>query len=125
MKLAKLTDLRLHSALRKLSAMPMPLRVAFKLKGIQVKVDEELKKFEEVRRSAIEKFGKRDDKGELVTKENGSVDFEVEQLRAFAAELNDLGQMDVDLPSVNINDLGDKVELSTDELLLLDGLIVE
>lgn len=125
MKLARLTDTRLHAALRKLSAAPLPLRVAFKLKGVQARIDEELKKFEECRQSALDKFGKKDENGKLVTKADNSVEFEPEQLQAFAAELNDLGQTDVEIPSVKLDDLGAKLELSVDELLLLDGIVVE
>lgn len=125
MKLARLTDARFHQALRKLSAQPLPLRVAFKLKGIAAKVDVELKKFEECRQAALEKFGKRDAEGKILTKEDGSVEFEGEQLAAFAAELNDLGQLDVDIGSIKMEELGDKVELTVVELSVLDDLVVE
>lgn len=125
MKLARLTDSRLHAALRKLSAQPMPLRVAFKFKGIQAKIDEELKKFEACRQEALEKFGKKDEAGKLVTKVDNTVDFEPGQLQAFAVELNDLGQTDIEVASVSLAELGDKVELTTDEVALLDGILVE
>jgi len=125
MKLARLTDARFHAALRKLSAQPLPLRIAFKLKGVQVKVDEELKKFEECRQGALEKLGKKDADGKLMTKPDGAVEFEQDQLKLFAAELNDLGAMDVEIPSVKLDDLGTKIELSVDELSLLDGIVVE
>lgn len=125
MKLVRLTDARLHTALRKLSAMPVPLRIAFKLKGIQARVDEELKKFEQVRLDALDKFGKKDAEGKVIMKPDGHVEFEPEQLKAFAAELNELGQMNIDMPSVKADELGDKVELSADELSVLDGIIVD
>ena len=125
MKLARLTDARFHAALRKLSAQPMPLRVAFKLKGVTAKVDEELKKFEACRQDALEKFGKKNETGKLLTKDDGSVEFEPEQLQAFVAELNDLGRMDLEIPTVSLTDLGDKTELTVDDLVLLDGIIVE
>jgi hypothetical protein len=125
MKLARLTDARLHAVLRKLSAQPLPLRVAFKLKGITARVDTELKKFEECRQAALEKFGKKDAEGKIVTKSDGTVDFEPEMLQAFAAELNDAGQEEIDIGSLKLDDLGEKVELSVEELTLLDGVVVE
>lgn len=125
MKLARLTDARFHTALRKLSARPLPLRVAFKLKGITAQVDTELKKFEECRQVALEKYGKRDEEGKVVTREDGTVEFEPDQLKAFAAELNDLGQEEVSLGAVKLEELGDKLELSVEDLTLLDGVIVE
>lgn len=125
MKLARLTDSRFHVAIQKLSQQQMPLRVAFKLRGIQMKLDQELAKYEEIRQAALHKFGKRDAEGELVTKPDGSVDFEPEQLKAFAAELNDLGHTEIEVGTVQIDELGDKVQLSVNELSLLDGIIVE
>lgn len=125
MKLARLTDARFHAALAKLSAQPVPLRVAFKLKGVSAKVQEELKKFEECRQTALDKYGKKGEDGKLVTKADNTVEFEPEQLQAFAAELNDLGQTDLDIPSVKLDELGPKAELSTDEVALLEGILVE
>ena len=125
MKLARLTDARFHSALRKLTSASLPLRVAFKLKGIAAKVDVELKKFEECRQGALEKFGKRDAEGKIAIREDGTVEFEEDRLRAFATELNDLGQEEVDLGTIKMDELGDKVELTAEELSLLDDVIVE
>jgi len=125
MKLARLTDARFHNALRKLSAAPVPLRVAFKLKGIQAKVDQELKKFEECRQQALEKFGKKDAEGKVQTKPDGTVEFEPDQLKLFAAEFNDLGHTEVEIGFVKLEDVGDRVELSADELSLLDSVLVE
>lgn len=125
MKLARLTDARFHAALAKLSAQPVPLRVAFKLKGITAKVQEELKKFEECRQTALDKYGKKDADGKLVVKPDNSVDFEPEQLQAFAAELNDLGQTDLDVATVKLDELGAKAELSADEISLLSDIVLE
>lgn len=125
MKLARLTDSRFHAALRKLSAQPMPLRMAFKLKGITAAIDVELKKFEECRHCALETFGKKSEDGKVVTKPDGTVEFEPDQLREFASQLNELGQTDIEVGSVKMDELSDKVELSVDELGLLDGILVE
>lgn len=125
MKLARLTDARLHTVLRKLSAAPLPLRVAFKLKGISAKVDEEVKKFEAVRMEALEKAGKKDEAGKVVVKPDGNVDMDPDKLQEFVAQLNELGQTEVELPSLKVEDLGDKVQLSVDELNLLDGILAE
>ncbi len=125
MKLARLIDTRFHQALRKVSAQPLPLRVAFKLRGVIARVDVEHKKFEECRQAALEKHGKHGSDDKLLTKEDGSVEFESEQLSAFVAELNDLGELDIDLGVVKVSELGDKVELTVEELSFLDGLIVE
>jgi hypothetical protein len=125
MKLARLSDARMHAVLRKLSAAPLPLRIAFKLKGVQSRVDEELGKYEEVRKSALEKFGKKGEDGKVIIKPDGNVELEQDQLKEFVAQMNELGQTDVDIPSLKMDELGDRVQLSVDELNLLDGILVE
>ena len=125
MKLGKLTDTRLHAALRKLGAQPVPLRVAFKLKGVTAKIDEELKKFEECRQSALEKFGNKDAEGKLALNADNTVSFAEGKLQEFVAELNDLGQTDVELPTVTLAEVGDKAELTVEEVMLLDGILVQ
>lgn len=125
MKLARLTDARLYASLRRLSTQPLPLKIAFRLKGISAKIDMELKKFDEIRQAALEKFGKHDADGKLIVRDDGSVEFEPEMLQALAAELNEVGNEDVDVGSLKLDDLGDKVELTVDDLTILDGIIVE
>lgn len=126
MKLVRLTDARMHDALQRLSAAPIPLRTAFKLKGISAKVEEELRKFEQCRQEALMKFGKKDSNGNLVTKADGSVEFEREQMQAFIKELNELGETEVSVPSISIHELGDKVDnFSANDLIMLDGILVE
>ena len=125
MKLVRLTDARLHAALQRLGSASVPLRVAFKVKGIQSRVDEELKKFEQCRQEALAKFGKKDAEGKLLTKADGAVEFEPEQMQLFVAELNELGETEVSIPSLNISELGDKVDFSANDLFILDGIIVE
>jgi hypothetical protein len=125
MKLVRLTDSRLHSALQRLGAASVPLRVAFKLKGIQARVDEELKKFEQCRQEALAKLGKKDAEGNLLTKSDGAVEFDPEQMQLFVKELNELGETEVNLPSINISELGDKIEFTANDLFILDGILVE
>lgn len=125
MKLGKLQDDRFGSALTKLIAQPLPLRAAFKLKGISAKVREEVKKFEDVRQEALKKFGKKDDNGELVLNANKSVAFTNENLELFANELNELADTDVEVGTISMAELGDKLTISAEDLFALDGIVVE
>ena len=125
MKLARLTDARFHAALAKLSAQPVPLRAAFKLKGITAKIQEEAKKFEECRQSALEKYGKKGEDGKLALKSDNSVQFDEEQLKLFVTELNDLGQTDLAVGTISLADLGEKIELTADEVAVLADILVE
>jgi hypothetical protein len=105
MKLGRVNDSRFHMALTKLASMPIPLRAAFKLKGIAHRVGEETKKFEEVRQGALQTFGSKDEKGELLVDEQGATDIEVGTL--------------------SIAELGDKLTLPTEDVIALDGILVE
>lgn len=125
MKLARLTDARFHAALSKLSAQPMPLRVAFKLKGIQAKVHEENRKLEECRQSALQKYGDKTEDGKLSLKDDNTVNFTKENIEAFVKEMNELGQTELELGTVTLAELGDKAELTVDDVVALDGLLIE
>lgn len=124
MKLARLANPLFHQALNKLVAQPLPLRAAFKLKGITSRVNEEFRKYEELRHTALEKYGTKGEDGKLVLVDNNA-QFTPENLDLFAKDLNDLGGTDVEVGFIKLDELGDKAELSADDCMVLDGLVVE
>lgn len=124
MKLASLTNPFFQSALSKLIAQPLPLRAAFKLKGTATKVKEEFAKFEECRTAALNKYGTKDEAGKLVLK-NDNVEFTAENLALFSKEFNELGTTELEVPSIKLSELGEKLELSADELLILGDIVVD
>jgi hypothetical protein len=125
MKLARVADPRFHSALDKLANQELPGRVAFRLKGAVKTVREEFAKYEEVRNNALKKYGKKDEAGNLVLGSNQSVEFEGENLQAFAKEIGELANEEVSIPTIKLADLGDKVNLTMADAEMLDGFIVE
>lgn len=125
MKLARLIDERLQAALDKLTASDLPLRTAFKLKGIIKVAREEYSKYEEVRKEALQRHGQKNEDGTLKINESNNVQFDEAGIKAFAIELNELATMDVALPTISISELGEKIVLSVEDLDALDGIIVE
>ena len=125
MKLSRIIDGRFHMALARLSAQPVPLKIAFKLKGIVAKVNEEMKKYEEVRSAALQKLGTKGEDGKLVVNEQNNVQMSEEAMKQFATELNELGSTDIELPTVTLAELGDKTNLTAEDAMSLDGVIVE
>ena len=125
MKLGQLNDVRFHAALSKLIEQPLPLRAAFKLKGISAKVQDELRKFDEVRQAALKQYGNKDENGELLTNEDNTVKFEKENLELFAKELNELSLTEVDVGTISVSELGDKLTVTADDLMALDGVVIE
>src|SRR5581483_10550076 len=124
MKLARVTDQKFQAALQKLLKESLPLRTAFKLKGIAKRAQEELDKYEEVRKAAVERYGSKDENGNLIVLEEGTVKLEGENLNQFVKELSDLVNTEISIGTVSIDELGDKVNMSAEELLALEDLLV-
>lgn len=125
MKIARLVDPRLHTALNKLVAGDLPLRTAFKLKGIKKIVNEEYSKYEEVRNSALEKYGKKNAEGHLDLNDKKEVQFEGTAMQDFAKELAELVNLEIELPTINLAELGDKINITLEDAEMLEGLLVE
>lgn len=125
MKLSQLIDERLHAALQKLSTEPLPLKTAFKLKGTIKVVKEEFGKYEDVRKEALQRHGQKNEDGSLKINDQGNVQFSAEGIQAFANEVGELTGLDVQVPTLTLAELGDKVTLSASELESLDGIIIE
>lgn len=124
MKLARIANPMFQMALNKLISQPLPLRAAFKLKGIAAKVRDEFAKFEEARKSGLEKYGTKDEEGNLLLKDDNA-QLTPENMEAFGKELSELADTDVEIPTIRVSELGDKVEFSADELSLLDEIVID
>lgn len=103
----------------------LPLRTAFKLKGIVKTLDEEIVKYEEVRKSALDKYGSKKEDGSLQTDALGNVKFEGDSIKVFMKEINDLTSIDIPTPTVSLNDLGNELDITPGDLMILDELITE
>jgi len=125
MKLARLVDPKFHAALDKLATKSLPLKVAFRLKGIAKIVREEFTKYEELRQEALNKFGKKDENSKLILDAAGNVQFEGTNLQEFAKEIGALANEEIELPTIKLSELGDKITMTLEEIEWLDGLIVE
>lgn len=125
MKLARLVDERLHSALAKLSKEALPLKVAFKLKGIIKIVNEEYSKYEEVRKEALSKHGEKDADGNIKTNDLGNVELSKEGMVAFMLELSELAKLDIETPTIKLSELGDNIQITMMDVEMLEGIIVE
>ena len=125
MKLARLVDERLHSALTKLSKEALPLKIAFRLKGITKLVNEEYTKYDEVRKEALKRHGKYSSEGDLITNEQGNVELSPEGMQAFLLELSELANMEIDCPTIKISELGDNICLTLQDVEMLDGIVIE
>jgi hypothetical protein len=125
MKLSKIVDPQYQMTLSKLAAQDLPLRTAFKLRGIIRASKEELAKYDEVRADALKRLGNIKEDGTLDVDTNGTVKLSEENMKLFVSELNALLVLDVNVGKIKIDELGDKATLTTNELMALEDLIVE
>lgn len=124
MKLSRLVDPNVQACMRKLLELQLPLPASFKLKKLMKAADEELNRYDETRKEALNRLGKKKEGGSLELNEKGEVQFEPESLQNFAKELNELLQVEVTIGTLSVRELGN-INISTADLLSLDGIIVE
>ncbi len=113
------------AALRKMVEGNLPVRTAFKLKGVIKCVNDELAKYEEVRTSLLKKYGKKKEGGELELGDNNQVQFEPDQMQAFVKEFDELLATEVELPTIAVSELGEKLEISTSDLMAVESIVTE
>ena len=125
MKLAKLVDPRFQETLKKLSGEKLPLKTAFKLKGIINKTTEEFTKYDELRIESLRKYSKKDENGEMILDVNGNAELDPAGAAEFVRELGELTSLELEIQEIKISELGDSLSMTADDLLFLDGIIVD
>ena len=125
MKLSTLVNPQFQVTLRKLAGQDIPLRTAFTLRGIIKRCNEELAKYEEVRISAVNKFGSKKEDGSLDMNEQGGAKLTDENAALFTAELNTLLDTTVSIGSIKASELGEKATLTASDLMLLDEVVAD
>jgi len=123
MKMSKLIDPRLKPTLEKMMKQPLPIKVAYRLRGSVKKVDEELVHYFSLHKALISKFAVKDESGAVIENE-GMVTVPQDLIPEFQKELNDLHEIDVDFPGATIDELGSDIQLTIEDMLVLDGFIV-
>lgn len=125
MKLEKLINSEFQRALGELGTKSLPPAIAFRFRGIIKKVQEELTKFEEVRKAGLEELAEKDEDGKIKTDKEGLVVFPGKNKEEMQKRLKELCEVEVEIPTVKLSELGSKVEISGFDALALDGLLVE
>jgi hypothetical protein len=126
MTLGTLLDVRFKAALGKLQSANLPLKVAFKLRGVVKAIEKELATYEETRQAALQKYGQKGEDGKLLTNEDEikSVKFESEEMfKKFLEELGELSKVEVEIPKIAVADIENAVHLSADDLAQLENLL--
>ncbi|NBP03277.1 MAG: hypothetical protein EBU90_24970, partial [Proteobacteria bacterium] len=125
MKLGTIVAPKFTEALGKLIKTELPVVAAYKLKKVASIVNEEQKKFEDVRSGLVTKHAKKNKKGEIVKDENGGYSVDKENMKDFLKEIEDLLAVEVEIPKLKLSELGDNLKMTAQEMVLLDGLLEE
>jgi hypothetical protein len=125
MRLQQLVNVQFQASLKKLMEQDMPFKTKYALKGIVNRFTQETTKYDEIRAEAIKRLGNKKEDGTLDMDEKGNVSINEENGKLFSQELTSLLQTEVEIGSVKIADLGDKIDLNVNDLLNLDGLVVD
>lgn len=125
MRLGRLTDSKFQGVLRELLQQKgIPVKTAFKLKGIVKSIQVEVERYDEFRGELIKKYASKDEAGETIVEENGNARFSTENMNTFIKEFNELLSLEVDVKTVELDELGEAVSLTVEDLMVLDGLVV-
>jgi|GEM_PF-4203792 len=125
MKLNAIVSARFSEALNKLVKAEIPIATAYKLKTVVVRTGEEHKKFEDMRTELINKYAPKNKKGEIIKNEDGGYSVSEKNKDDFFKEIQELLEVEIELPKIKIADLGDKLQISVQDLVLLEGLLEE
>ena len=123
MKLYEL--LESNESLKKLStAEGLPFRTALSIAKDIKEIDEVLQVYENKRRELINKYGKKDDNGELIIKNNN---IELIDRSAFVGEYNGLVMEDVDIEvkKIAIDDLENVTNMTPNDINNISFLFEE
>jgi hypothetical protein len=125
MKLVMLNSDMFKQSLSKLTASKLPVKTTFKLKGIILKMQEELKKYEETRMELLNTYCQKNDQGQLAVDDKGQAIFLSEESQLeFGQKIVELGNLDIEIGKISISEI-ENVELELSDMFALDGLVVE
>jgi len=122
-KLGQIANEDFQKALVSLMKNTLPVRTAYRLKIEIDKLKVEIARYREMHSDLLNKYGKKDKDGKLEMDKLKNVKFLEEDFALFKAELKELNSIDVEVKSIPVDDLGEKIEMTIDDLIVLDGLI--
>lgn len=88
------------SVVKQMMNMAMKSRVAYQIARLARELENELKTFENERMKLIQKYGEKDENGDLKTDENGQYTIPKDNIKEFGDESNELLETKVEL---NVN----------------------
>lgn len=125
MKLNEVVEL--YSNMRDLATKEMKASLAFKFSRIIKSLENEIQNFEEQRQKLIDQYGEKDENGEVISQEDGSIKIQKDREEEMIKEYQDLMNTELDLTftKVTIDELDTIDGITPEKLIKLDSIIEE
>ncbi len=113
-------------SMKELVEKDLQIKVAYKLSKLLKILDNESQTFEEQRVKLFQKYGEKDENGNLKTYEGDKINIAKDNLKLFNTEFKELCniEINIDFEPIKLDDLGD-IKLKTLTLYGLSDFIVE
>jgi hypothetical protein len=113
-------------SMKELVEKDLQIKVAYKLSKLLKILDNENQTFEEQRVKLFQKYGEKDEDGNLKTYEGDKINIAKDNLKLFNTEFKELCniEINIDFEPIKLDDLGD-IKLKTLTLYGLSDFIVE
>ena len=123
MKLKEAFDLKFQSTAKQLTSQKLRIKAAVTLALAIEKLEAEMNRFNKIKMETIQKYAEKDSDGKLLSNEDGTMKLSPEDQTMIEAQLVEMVETEIEIPTVKASDLGEDVTLSVEELLLLKGLV--
>lgn len=111
-------------ALKELSEKNFMGATTFKIARLIREVDKEIKTFEEERMKIVNKYGEKDENGELASQEDGTVKIIEDKINECNQELVDLLNAEVEINAEKLKEeVFEKIELTPALVIAIEGLV--
>ncbi len=114
------------SVMQELGQKPMKPKVAFQVARLLREIEKEYSLFQNQRTELINKYGARDETGELKRDDKGNYSVDRENIEAFNTDLKELlnQTLTLNVEAIMLNDLGE-INITPNEMLLLQPFMKE
>jgi hypothetical protein len=130
-KLEKIVNMSFQKSLNKLTGLHLPIRTSYKLRQVVSKVRDETKIFEEMRSEKARFYADKDANGNAICEEKRDergmlyTQFSITDANKelFNRDMRELLDMEIDIPYVLLDELGDMTSITVDDLLQLEFIV--
>jgi hypothetical protein len=92
---------QLFTTLSSLAKTSMPIRLAYKITKLLNQIEKDYNFYIEETKKIIIKYAERDEQGQLISTENGSITLQKNLISEAEKDLLELSEIEVDLPSIS------------------------